>query len=86
MPETAPQRAKRGPQLIWLKVASFCINIHKQAAVFEQPRKFGKLHAEVIEFPGAPVSFWERLRAPEEVQFASKILRLIFSIGLIVES
>ena len=52
VPETAPQRAKRGPQLIWLKVASFCINIHKQAAVFEQPRKFGKLYAEVISSCG----------------------------------
>ena len=46
--ERALQRGKRPPQLIWLKVASFGINIHKQVAVFEQPRKFGKSYAESI--------------------------------------
>ena len=48
MLERAPQRGKRPPQLIWLKVASFGINIHKQVAVFEQRRKFGKSYAESI--------------------------------------
>ena len=46
--ERALQRGKRPPQLIWLKVASFGISIHKQVAVFEQPRKFGKSYAESI--------------------------------------
>ena len=50
--ERALARAKRGPQLFGLKVASFSINLYKQEAVFEQPRKFGKSYVGVISSCG----------------------------------
>ena len=38
--ESPPQRTKTDPRLISLKAISLKLNAHKQAAVFEQPRKF----------------------------------------------